>query len=204
VIGVAIFVSLGWRGWTLLLVTFVAASIASRTGIARKERLGIAESRGGRRGPGNAIANTGAAAIAALLAGLGVHPDAARLAFTAALATAGSDTIASEIGKAFGRRTLSITTLSRVPAGTPGAMSLEGTVAGILGAVALGAVAVPLGLVPAAALTAIVVGATAGALLESWLAATLEGPGILNNDVLNFINSVAGIAVALSVWRWLR
>jgi uncharacterized protein (TIGR00297 family) len=203
-IGVVIFVALGWRGWTLLLVTFVAASVASRMGLERKLRLGIAEARGGRRGPGNAIANTGAAAIAALLAGLDVHPEAARLAFAAALATAGSDTIASEIGKAYGRRTFSITSFSAVPPGTSGAMSLEGTLAGVLGALALGLLAAALGLVPYSTLAAIVTGATAGALVESWLGATLEGPGILNNDVLNFINSIAGIAVTLSVWRWMR
>lgn len=204
IIGTTIAASLGWPGWTLLLVTFITASVASRMGIDRKARLGIAEARGGRRGPGNAIANTGAAAIAAVLAGLDVHPDAARLAFAAALATAGSDTIASEIGKAYGRTTVSVTTLSRVPPGTTGAMSLEGTTAGIIGALGLGLVATMLGLIAPATLVAVVVGATVGSLLESWLGATFEGPGILNNDVLNFINSVAGIAVTLGLWRWLR
>jgi uncharacterized protein (TIGR00297 family) len=203
-IGVAIFVALGWPGWSMLLVTFVAASVASRLGLAGKQRLGIAEERGGRRGPGNAIANTGAAAIAAMLAGLDVHPAAAHLAFVAALATAGSDTIASEIGKAYGRTTLSMATLARVPAGTSGAMSLEGTAAGVLAALALAAFGAAVGIVPFAALAAIVVGATTGSLLESWLGATLEGPGILNNDVLNFINSVTGLAVALGVWRLMR
>lgn len=204
IIGTAIFVSLGWQGWTLLLVTFIAASVASRMGLARKQRLGIAEDRGGRRGPGNAIANTGVAAIAALLAGLDVHAGAARIAFAAALATAGSDTIASEIGKAIGRHTVSITTLRSVPPGTSGAMSLEGTIAGVAGAIGLGAIAAALGIVPWAAVVAIVIGATAGSLLESWLGATLEGPGILNNDVLNFINTAAGVAVTLGAWRWMK
>ena len=204
IIGIAVFTSLGWQGWTLLLVTFIAASVASRAGLARKERLGIAEERGGRRGPGNAIANTGVAAIAAVLAGADVHVDAARLAFAAALVTGGSDTIASEIGKAIGRHTVSITTLRSVPPGTSGAMSIEGTIAGVAGAIGLGAVAAALGIVPWAAVVAIVIGATIGSLLESWLGATLEGPGILNNDVLNFINTAAGAFVALgvaSVWQ---
>lgn len=204
VIGTVIYVALGWQGWVLLLVTFVAASVASRVGLGRKQRLGIAEARGGRRGAGNAIANTGAAAVAAMLAGLDVHPQAAHLAFVAALATAGSDTIASEIGKAYGRRTFSITRFSRVPPGTSGAMSLEGTVAGILGALALAAAGAALGIVPLTTLLPLVVGATAGSLLESGLGATLEAPGILNNDVLNFVNSAAGIAVALAVSRWIR
>src|SRR5262245_7227870 len=185
----------------LLFVTFLAAALASRAGLERKERLSIAEARGGRRGPGNAIANTGVAAIAALLAGLDVHPEAARLAFAAALVTGGSDTIASEIGKAIGRRTVSVTTFRPVPPGSSGAMSLEGTLAGILGALGLGSVAAALGIVPWVALAPIVIGATAGSLLESWLGATLEGPGILNNDVLNFINTAAGAFIALGVAR---
>src|SRR5262249_46981963 len=154
--------------------TFLAASIATRTGRARKQQLGIAEERGGRRGAGNAIANTGVAAIAALLAGLDVHADAARLAFVAALVAGGSDTIASEIGKAYGRRTWSVTSFKRVPAGTSGAMSMEGTLAGVLGAVGLGGVAIALGLLAPELLFLVVVSAMIGALVESWLGATLE------------------------------
>jgi uncharacterized protein (TIGR00297 family) len=198
-IGVTIFAALGWRGWLLLLVTFLAASVASRTGLKRKRLLGIAEERGGRRGPGNAIANTGVAAIAAVVALTGDAPAAAQLAFAAALAAGGSDTIASEIGKAWGRRTFLIASLARVPPGTSGAMSLEGTIAGVLGALGLGAVAAALALMPAAWLPALVVGATAGSLLESWLGATFEAPGILNNDMLNFINTAAGALVTLAL-----
>lgn len=204
VIGIVVFVAVGWQGWVLLLVTFIAASVATRIGRARKQLLGIGEERGGRRGAGNAIANTGVAAIAALLAGLDVHPGAARLAFVAALVAGGSDTIASEIGKACGRRTWSITTLRRVAPGTSGAMSLEGTTAGLLGAIGLAFVAVALGIVGSGPVALLVIAATAGALLESWLGATLEAPGILNNDMLNFINTATAAAVLLGFARWLR
>ena len=57
---------------------------------------------------------------------------------------------------------------------------------------------------PYAALLPIVVGASVGSVLESWLGATLEGPGILNNDVLNFINTAAGAFAALALWSWPR
>ena len=202
-IGVTVFVGTGWQGWVLLLVTFVAASIASRLGLERKMLLGIAEERGGRRGPGHAIANTGVAAIAALVALTGTSPNAAALACAAALTAGGSDTIASEIGKAWGRRTWSMTSLAHVPPGTSGAMSLEGTAAGVAGALGLGAMAVALGLVPVAWLWPIVIGATAGSLLESWLGATLEAPGILNNDMLNFINTAAAAVTSLAVAAWM-
>jgi len=201
-IGITIYACTGWQGWVLLLITFAAATAASRMGLTRKMVLGIAEERGGRRGPGNAIANTGVAAMAATIVIAGSSEELARLAFVTALAAGGSDTIASEIGKAFGRHTVSITTLRRVPPGTSGAMSLEGTAAGIAGALALGAAAAWLGIVPGDTLMTIVLAATAGSLIESWLGATLEAPGILNNDMLNFINtgSAALIAVALAAW----
>lgn len=203
-IGLVIFLSAGWQGWTLLLLTFIAASLASRMGLKRKMLLGIAEERGGRRGAGNAIANTGVAALAAAVALTGAPPEMALLAFATALAAGGSDTIASEIGKAWGRRTWSITALKRVAPGTSGAMSVEGTVAGVAGAIGLGAAAIVLGLAPANWLAAIVIGATAGSLLESWLGATLEAPGILNNDMLNFINTAAAALVAIGVALWTR
>jgi len=202
-VGITVFAGLGWQGWMLLLVTFIAASVASRMGLERKLVLGIAEERGGRRGPGNAIANTGVAAIAAAVALVGPSDEMARLAFVAALVAGGSDTIASEIGKAWGRRTWSITSLTHVPPGTSGAMSVEGTAAGVAGALGLGTVAVALGLTPPGWLSAIVIGATAGSLLESWLGATLEAPGILNNDMLNFINTAAAAAAAIAVAAWM-
>jgi uncharacterized protein (TIGR00297 family) len=202
-IGTVIFVSTGWQGWMLLLATFIAASVASRLGLTRKVLLGIAEERGGRRGVGNAIANTGIAALAAALALTGAAPDLARLAFAAALIAGGSDTIASEIGKAWGRRTWSIASLATVQPGTSGAMSLEGTIAGIAGAAALGIAAIALGLIARDALWIVVAAATAGALLESWLGATFEGPGIVNNDVLNFINTAAAALAALALASWM-
>ena len=168
-------------------------------GLHRKTLLGIAEERGGRRGAGNAIANTGIAAIAALLAALSYGREAGLIAMTAALVAGASDTIASEIGKAWGTRTWALLPPRLVRAGTSGAMSLEGTAAGLLGAASLGALAIGLGLVPHSALLPVVAGSTAGALVESLLAASFEAPGILNNDALNFINTALAAYVAVSV-----
>jgi uncharacterized protein (TIGR00297 family) len=201
VIGIAIAVTTGWPGWLLLLSTFLAASLSSRLGLRRKTLLGIAEERGGRRGAGNAIANTGLAAVAAMLSVVTYARDDALLACVAALVAGGSDTIASEIGKAWGRRTWLVLTLHSVAPGTSGAMSVEGTLAGIAGASVLAAVAVSAGLVPQTALVAVVAGATVGSLAESLLGATLEAPGILNNDMLNFLNTAVAAAVAILVTR---
>jgi uncharacterized protein (TIGR00297 family) len=198
-LGTAVMVAAGWPGWILLFSTFALAVIASRMGLRRKSLLGIAEERGGRRGAGNAVANTGIAAAAAVLAVVSDAAEPAMLAFVAALAAGGSDTIASEIGKAWGRRTYLFPSLRYVPPGTSGAISAEGTAAGLLGALALGALGVALGLTGASSLAPIAIGATVGSFAESAMGATLEGPGIVNNDVLNFLNTAIAAATALFV-----
>ena len=201
VIGIAIAASIGWSGWILLFTTFLAAALSSRLGLRRKTLLGIAEERGGRRGVGNAIANTGFAAVAALMSVLTYAHEHALLACATALAAGGSDTIASEIGKAWGQRTYLVSTLKIVPPGTPGAMSAEGTAAGVAGACVLAGIAIALAIVPPSALLPIVIGATVGSLCESLLGATLEGPGIVNNDVLNFLNTAIAAATAILLAR---
>jgi uncharacterized protein (TIGR00297 family) len=123
----------------------------------------------------------------------------ALLALAAALAAGSSDTVASEIGKAFGRRTFLVIGLKPVPPGTSGALSLEGTAAGVVAAAALAAVAAYAGVIPQAYLLVIVVAATAASLIESALGATLEGPRVLNNDLLNFINTAAAGGIALLI-----
>jgi uncharacterized protein (TIGR00297 family) len=197
-VGLLIYAGGGAGAWILLLVTFLAASITSRLGLQRKMVLGIAEERGGRRGAGNAIANCGVAAAAAVAAATTPYGGSALLAVVASLAAGGSDTVASEIGKAWGRSTFLITSFGRVKAGTTGAMSLEGTAAGMIAAFGLAAVGVAGALIPASAIITVVVAATAGAVVESALGATLEAPAILNNDLLNFINT--GVAAAVALW----
>jgi uncharacterized protein (TIGR00297 family) len=198
-IGTIIAVSTGWRGWTLLFLTFLAAALSSRFGVRRKTLLGIAEARGGRRGAANAIANTGLAAAAAVMSVLTYAHEPALIAFAAALAAGGSDTMASELGKAWGRKTYLVPKFRAVRAGTSGAMSVEGTIAGLVGALTLSTAAVWLQIIPAGAWGAVVIGATLGSLVESLLGATLEGPGILNNDLLNFFNTAVGALTAVVI-----
>jgi uncharacterized protein (TIGR00297 family) len=199
VIGGTIFLFSGVQGWLLLLAAFAAASAASRVGLQKKAALGIAEERGGRRGVGNAVANTGVAAVAAIASALTYAEDAALIAFAAALTAGASDTIASEIGKAWGRRTWLLAPVRRVPAGTPGALSVEGTAAGLLGALGLAAAAWALGLIPGQAMLPVVAAATLASFIESGLGATLERDGTLNNDALNFVNTGVAAFAALMI-----
>jgi uncharacterized protein (TIGR00297 family) len=200
-IGVTVFACLGAPGWTLLFLTFLTATVTSRLGLKRKALLGIAEERGGRRGGGNAFANTGLAAVAAAAAVATPFREAALVAFVAALATSGGDTAASEIGKAWGGKTYLPSALAEVRPGTPGAVSFEGSAAGILGALALAACGALLGLVPGWTVWAVVAGAIAGSIVESALASAFEASGLVNNDLLNFINTATGAIVAIVIVR---
>jgi uncharacterized protein (TIGR00297 family) len=200
-IGIVVHVATGWAGWLLLLATFGVAVVATRMGMTRKTLMGIAEPRGGRRGAGNAIANTGVAASAAALSMVSHAEGAALIAFVAALAAAGSDTMASEIGKAWGRRTYLVPTFRLAAPGTSGAVSVVGTAAGLVGALALGSLGIAAGLMPAGALIPVLAGAAIGSLAESAMGATLEGPGFVNNDVLNFLNTAIAAAIAVLLAR---
>ena len=197
-IGTLIFAGAGWSGWLLLIASFALAVATTRLGHRRKAALGIAEARGGRRGPANAIANTGVAAWAAAVA-LGLpDPSWAWLALAAALVTGASDTVASEIGKAWGRTTWLVSGFRRVPPGTSGAISLEGTAAGLAAAAALSSLAWGVGLIAPAAVVLVVAAATVASLVEGALGATFEASGILDNDALNLVNTLVGAGLALA------
>ncbi len=201
-IGTVIFAGTGWRGWLLLFTSFVAASVTSRLGLKRKVALGIAEDRGGRRGFGNAIANTGMAACWAAVVVLGAEYYSAEFCYlllTASLVAGASDTVATEIGKAFGRRTFLMPSFRRVPPGTPGAISLEGTLAGIVAALSLAFIAAWLGLLEAPltrSIRIVTIAATLASFIESVLGATFEPKGILNNHLLNFVTTWSATVLA--------
>jgi uncharacterized protein (TIGR00297 family) len=203
VIGALIILGTGLAGWIVLIATFVAASLTTRLGHARKASAGIAEDRGGRRGPGNAIANTGVAAWAALVASGSADPTLPHLAMVAALVAAGSDTVASEVGKSYGRTTWLITSLERVRPGTTGAVSLEGTLAGVVSAVLLALVGAWMALIPMSAVPLVAAAATMASLIEGVIGATIEARGMLTNDVVNFVNSAIGAALAILIWSTL-
>lgn len=189
----------GPRGFALLFVFFVLGTACTKVGYARKAALGIAQEKGGRRGAKNALANTTAGVVFAFLAVATPYPDLFAIAMVAAFATAASDTTASEIGQAFGRTHVLVTTFRRVPAGTDGAVSIEGTAAGIAASAVLAGAAWASGLVGAAGFAIVVVAAFVGSTLESYLGATFERMAVVDNEVVNFANTVAGGLAALGL-----
>ncbi|HEX4822822.1 MAG TPA: DUF92 domain-containing protein [Candidatus Polarisedimenticolaceae bacterium] len=199
-LGTALYAFGGWRAFLLLFVFFVLGTACTKIGYAKKAALGIAQERGGRRGAKNAFANTTAGVVFAFLAVATPWPALFTVALCAAFATAAADTVSSEIGQAFGRTTYLITSFKRVPPGTDGAVSLEGTLAGIAASAVVAAAALATGLLAPTGAAIVVAAAFIGTTLESYLGATLERVKAVDNEVVNFANTLAGGLAAMGIW----
>ena len=199
-LGVLVWGTLGWPGYVVVLFYFLVGSGVTRINLAQKEAEGIAEKRAGARGPENVwgSALTGALCALATLAVPLVYRELLLLGYVASLSTKLSDTCASEVGKAYGRRTFLITNLQPVPRGTEGAVSLEGTLAGILGSAAIALVGWAVGLVSLAGVGFCVLAALIATNLESVIGATLQSRfDWLTNEVVNILNTLMGAIAAV-------
>ncbi|CAM6110281.1 unnamed protein product [Calypogeia fissa] len=208
-LGSVIWRAYGGQGLLTIMAFYIIGTAATKLKMKEKQKEGIAEKRGGKRGVGSVVGSGTAAAVCALCSIYGIGgPDIAplwQLGYLASLCTKLSDTISSEIGKAYGKTTYLVTTLSVVPRGTEGAVSVEGTVAGLVAAIFLAAAAYSLGQVDKCG-AIIAVGASQLAnLFESFLGATLQGrPGYewLSNDLVNIANVTVGALLAILLGKY--
>ena len=205
--------------WHTALIPTLAVSLlafaATRVGRRKKEGLGTAEARRGRQAS-QIAANLG---LAALVVSSPVqwwlvdkpwfprypHTGVALFAMVlAALAEAAADTVSSEIGQVIGGRPRMITTLRAADPGTDGAITLTGTLAGIVAA-AVVALAGTWALRGDSLLFSLSgLGAVFGLFFDSVLGATLESWGWLDNDGVNFLSTASAAAFALFLlvtWR---
>ncbi|MFA5896641.1 MAG: DUF92 domain-containing protein, partial [Thermoplasmata archaeon] len=115
--------------WLLLLLFFLLSSfLATRYKFALKEAMGVQEGTKGERRASNVLANGVAPMAAAVLSFFDFPPFPKALSgvvFLSALAVAGADTLASEIG-VLSRNAYLITNFERVPPGTDGGISALG------------------------------------------------------------------------------
>jgi uncharacterized protein (TIGR00297 family) len=215
ILGCVVVIGGGPPMYVALLAFFILGTLATKLGYARKARAGLAQEGGGRRGAAHAFANVGVAAICAIACwrGLGLVP---LFMGIAALATAAADTTASEIGQLIGRRAFLPLTLRRVEPGTEGAISIEGTLAGLIASalVAIAGTAVAEhhfrpGFTGNIVIdrTHVVLVIAACAFLGSWIESILgswnrrNGSPIVNGT-LNFANTMLGAFFFWVAWHW--
>jgi len=224
VVGTAVLTGGGWAGGAMLATFFVLGSLLSRWSNSRASAP-AADAKTGPRDAVQVLANGLPAAVAALATPPLLTPIAV---VGGALAAAMADTCATELGTVFGRTPRLISTLRPVPAGTSGAVTVEGMLASFGGAAAIALAGQALGL-PQAAIPLVVAAGVTGALLDSLAGAILQGrfrcehcdveterrvhrcgrPAVplrglpwLTNDGVNLLAASWGGGVVL-LWRWL-
>jgi uncharacterized protein (TIGR00297 family) len=87
----------------------------------------------------------------------------------------------------------------RVPPGTDGAVSVAGTLAGLFAAGFVAAAAVDMGFATPVGGIVVLSAAVAGTVVESLLGRSGAPWRVRNGHVLNFMNTLAGAAVALAL-----
>ena len=192
-----------WQGWSTCVLYLIAGSLVTKVKMEEKEKLGIAEKRGGARGPENVWGSAAAGTLCVLLSLFAPSSMLIplQIGYVSSLSTKLSDTFASEIGKAFGKRTFLITTFKPVPPGTEGAVSLEGTLAGIVGSIIISLWGIFVGLVPAklSCFTLLLFAAFLATNIESFLGASLQNKEYewATNEFINFLNTLIGAIIGV-------
>ena len=189
-----LFAGIGPGAFIALASVFVLTWLSTRLGYGRKQTLGTAQNREGRNAA-QVLANL---AISAACAGcFAMTGDAAwLLATSAALAEAAADTVSSELGQVGASKARLITTWKTVPAGTDGGVSLAGTLGGGAAAVLVTLICVAVGMIALRQTTGCVMAALFGMIADSYLGATLERRGLLNNNGVNFLGTLTAAAGA--------
>ena len=177
IMGIIIIFSAGVN-WLVLIVLFLVMSLIA-TKYSKKYKMSLGEFEG-RSTSKNVISN---GVVACFMAAFGGYYLPFVGGFIGAIATATSDTLASEIGVLDAHPRL-ITTLQSVDPGTNGAVSVLGTAVGIVPS-------------PVSAILVSVVSGTVGCFMDSILGAVFENHGFMTNEHVNLIATIVGAIVGI-------
>lgn len=192
-----LFAGAGPSGFAVLASLFLLTWISTQFGYRHKQALGVAERVDGRNA-WQVLANLAVSALGSL-AFAATGNRAWMFASVAALAEAATDTVASEIGQTRGHTAVLITSWKPVAVGTDGGITIAGTLAGTAAGVLIATAAAGSGIVPRAQLWIPAAAGFVGMLVDSFLGATLQRRGTMNNEAVNFFGTVVAAALAYAI-----
>jgi uncharacterized protein (TIGR00297 family) len=191
-----IYLGAGFTGIAIMAAFFIMGTLATGHRIEAKEVLKAAEKAKGRRNAVQVLSNAGVPAFCGLLAwAFPEHVYIFQLIMAAAFSSATADTLSSELGTLYGKKFYNIVTFQNDQKGLDGVISLEGTLFGLVGSMAI-AVIFALGFSWNLGLVWIIVAGTVGNLADSLLGATLQRRHYLNNNGVNLFNTILAALTA--------
>lgn len=194
---VILFAGLSW--FLLLLAFYLLGGGFTRYGYTYKQKLGIAQAKGGRRGYKNVYSNS--LVPLAMAIAYGVYGSELFIyAFIASVATANADTLASEIGETSRSKPRVITNFKTTEPGVDGGVTPLGEAASIGGAAIIGILATGTGMIGPIGLVIGTIGGFLGTNFDSLLGATLQRRGILSNNGVNLFATLFGALVGVAFW----
>jgi uncharacterized protein (TIGR00297 family) len=186
-----------WVNFLLFGLFFVLGSVATKWKFEQKQSLGLSQENEGLRSWVHALANGGTPAVFSLLAIYFPENQYFTFAATAAIASALSDTLSSELGNIYGQNYVDILSFKKGKRGDDGVISLEGTIFGFLGSLLI---AMIFGILTQnySIILLITVTGFLGNISDSYLGATVQRKGYVDNHLVNLINTfIAAILVVL-------
>lgn len=195
VFGVLVYAAFGAPGFLLLGTFFVLGSVFTRLGFRSKEQSGRAEANAGQRSAYHVVGKGLAGLLAAAASLFLADKTHITVGFTAAIAAALFDTTATELGQLLGRKYVLLRSFEQVPRGTPGAVSAEGSLAGLTGAAIIALEAVAFDLIGWWACLCVLTSASIAVHLESYWAA---GAGTrVSGRILNATHTTLAMLLAM-------
>tara|TARA_B100000965_G_scaffold370460_1_gene358588 strand:- start:132 stop:779 length:648 start_codon:yes stop_codon:yes gene_type:complete len=204
ILGTILWGCLSWKGWLAVVVYLILGSLVTKIGYNFKNKIGIAEKRGGRRGPENVWGSAATGMLFAILIKLNFYDlTYLKIAFSASFSAKLSDTFGSEIGKRFGGNTYLITSFKKVKKGTEGGISLEGTLASFFGALIMSFVMFSLGfIVSINQFVVVLISGFIATIFESIIGAKYQEKYKLSNEFVNVIQTSFASLISIVLYSF--
>ena len=201
VLGSILWGCFSWQGWSSVVIYLLLGSLVTKIGYKFKNEKGIAEKRGGKRGPENVWGSAATGLFFAIMVKLNfTNLLFYKIGFAASFAAKLADTFGSEIGKRFGRNTYLITSFRKVERGTEGGISIEGTAASALGSIFMSLIMLILNIISTKyQFLIVVISGFLATISESFIGAKFQDKYKLSNELVNSIQTSISSIIAIFV-----
>jgi len=195
-IAIALYFGSGFSSLALLGSFFLLGTMATSWKFKQKAQHGFAEKNHGKRDIFQVIANGGVAGLLACIALIFPrHNELILLMIASSFSAATADTLSSELGTLYGSRFFNVITFNPDTRGENGVVSPEGLLIGLAGSCVIATIYAGLNILEWRFVLIIVVAGTAGNIIDSITGATLERNGKLQNNAVNFINTLSAALI---------